>query len=296
MSGSDGVVAVREVVLRSVFGAARREILNSGRADDAPALLRDLSASFAHALNALKADAIGKAAGRCLDYARLAGSAAYNEYRRLTPRLRSLNLAHIITRHERLAFWLNLYNALIIDGVIAYGVPHNIRSTRLGAFTFFRRAAYDVGGLRFSCDDIEHGVLRANRGHPLLPGPQFSASDPRRSGVIDPMDTRIHFALNCASRSCAEIGVYGENGVDAQLTLATQSALSQEVVLDTAGGELQVPRVFRRFAGDFGGRPGVIAFLLHYLPNDERRAWLEMQGARARLRYRGVDWSPNVPD
>jgi Protein of unknown function, DUF547 len=294
MGGSDGVVAVREAVLGSVLGAGRREILNGGRTDGAPALLRDVSGTLARALRAVKADAISEA-GR-VDYARLAGSRAYTEYRRLTPRLGSLNLAHIMTRHERLAFWLNLYNALIIDGVIAYGVGHSIRNTRLGAFAFFRRVAYDVGGMRFSCDDIEHGLLRANRGHPLIPGPQFSASDPRRAGIIDPMDTRIHFALNCGSRSCPAIGVYVEDGVDAQLTLATRSALDQDVVLDTEGGELRVPRVFRWFAGDFGDRPGVIAFLLHYLPNDERRAWLEMQGSRARLRYQGFDWSRNVPD
>jgi hypothetical protein len=294
MSVSDGVVAVREAVLGSVLGVAGAEILNGGPADDAPALLPDLSAGLARAINAVKADAIDEA-GRRVNYAQLAQSRVYVDYRRLTPRLRALNLAHIITRYERLAFWLNLYNALIIDGIITCGVRHSIRDMRLGIFAFFRRVAYDVGGMRFSCDDIEHGVLRANRGHPLLPGPQFGASDPRRSGIIDPMDTRIHFALNCGSRSCPPIGVYGADRVDAQLTLATQNALDQDVVLDTAGGELRVPRVFRWFARDFGGRSGVIAFLLHYLPHDERRAWLQTQGPRARLRYHGFDWSLNMP-
>lgn len=295
MRGSDGVVAVREAVLGSVLGVARGEILNGGPAEDAPTLLPDLSASLARAISAVKADAID-GAGRHVDYAHLAQSRVYAEYRRLTPKLRALNLAHIITRHERLAFWLNLYNALIIDGVIAYSVRHSLRDMRLGVFAFFRRVAYSVGGLRFSCDDIEHGVLRANRGHPLLPGPQFGASDPRRPGIVNPVDARIHFALNCGSRSCPPIGVYGSDHVDAQLTLATQSALDQDVILDAARGELRLPRVFRWFARDFGGRSGVIAFLLHYLPNDERRAWLETQGSRARLRYHGFDWSLNVPD
>ena len=294
MSGSGGVVAVREAVLRSVLGATRSEILNSGWADESPALLRDLSASLAGALDAVKADA-GDEAGRSVDYARLAGSVAYATYRRLTPRLHSLNLAHIMTRHERLTFWLNLYNGLIIDGVISYGVRRSIRRMRLGAFAFFRRAAYDVGAMRFSCEDIEHGVLRANRGHPRLPGPQFGAADPRKPGIIDPMDARIHFALNRGSRSCPPIAVYREDGVDAQLTLATRNALNQAVVLDAERRALRVPRVFRWFAGDFGGRPGVIAFLMHYLPNDERRAWLELQGSRARLRYQRFDWSLNAP-
>ena len=294
MSGFDGVVAVREALLRGVFGGTRREILNSGWADESPALLHDLSGSLARALEAVKAEA-GDEAGRYVANARLAGSVAYTAYRRVTPRLHSLNLAHIMTRHERLTFWLNLYNGLIIDGVITYGIRHSIRKMRLGAFAFLRRAAYDVGGMRFSCEDIEHGVLRANRGHPRLPGPQFGTSDPRKPGIIDPMDARIHFALNRGSRSCPAIGVYSEDGVDAQLTLATRNALNHDVVLDIERSALRVPRVFRWFAGDFGGRPGVIAFLMHYLPNDERRAWLEMQGSRARLRYQRCEWSLNAP-
>lgn len=244
-------------------------------------------------MNAVKAEAIDES-GRHVDYARLAESPAFAVYRRLTPALCELNLAHIITRNERLAFWLNLYNALVIDGVITYGVRHSVAEGRLGVLAFFRRAAYGVGGLRFSCDDIEHGILRGNRGHPVLPGRQFGASDPRRASIIDLPDARVHFALNCGSGSCPPIGVYEADQIDAQLTLATRSFLDQEAALEKLRGELRLPRIFRWFARDFGGRPGIVAFLLHYLPEDDRRAWLEAQGPHARLGYHRYDWSLNV--
>jgi hypothetical protein len=40
--------------------------------------------------------------------------------------LRALDLQAVDSREERLAFWINVYNALTIDGAIAHGP---VRST-----------------------------------------------------------------------------------------------------------------------------------------------------------------------
>jgi hypothetical protein len=293
VTGSRGVIALREAMLNVVVGRTGNAILNPGPAGASSGRFHDLAANLERAMNAVKAEAIHES-GRYVDYARLAASPAFAAYRDLTPALRELNLAHIATRSERLAFWLNLYNALVIDGIIAYGVEHGATEGVLGVFAFFRRAAYDVGGLRFSCDDIEHGILRGNRGRPYLPGQQFGASDPRRGSIIDPPDARVHFALRCGRRSSPPIVVYDADQIDAQLTLATRSFLDQEIVLKEQRGELLLPRVFRWFARDFGGRPGVVAFLLYYLPEDDRRAWLEARGPRARIGYHRHDSSLNA--
>lgn len=291
----DGVIAVREAALDTVLGGAVREVLNGGPVEDSPIRFLDLAANLRQAIQQVKATAIDES-GRRVDYAGLVRNPAFAVYRGLTPALRELNPAHIITRHERLAFWLNLYNGLVIDAVITYGIRQRVTEGRFGAFGFFRRAAYNIGGLRFSCDDIEHGILRGNRGRQFLPGPQFGTLDPRGAWIIDPPDARVHFALNCGSRSCPPISTYDADRIDGQLTLATRSFLNLEAALDAQRGALWLPRVFRRFAGDFGGRRGVIAFLLHYLPDDERRSWLEARGSRVRFRYHRYDWRLNVLD
>ena len=293
MRGRDAVIAVREAALDTVLGGAVREVLNGGPVGDTPIRFLDLAANLRRAIHQVKANSIDES-GRRVDYAGLARNSAFAAYRGLTPALRELNPAHIVTRQERLAFWLNLHNALVIDGIATYGIRQRVTEGRLGALGFFRRAAYNVGGWRFSCDDIAHGILRGNSGHPFLPGPQFGTSDPRSEWIIDPSDARVHFALNCGSRSCPPISVYDADRIDAQLTFATRSFLNLEAALDAQRGKLWLPRVFRRFAGDFGGRPGVIAFLLHYLPDDERRSWLEAQGSRVRFGYHRYDWRLNV--
>lgn len=251
-----------------------------------------LTAELKMAMSRLKAQAISDD-GSHVNYAALRESDEFAAYRRhFLPRLAALDPSAITSRDERIAFWINLYNALIIDAVISFGVQRSVSEGRLGLLTFFRRAAYNIGGHCTSCDDIEHGILRANRGHLFIPGPQFAGDDPRRAWVMDPIDPRIHFALNCASRSCPPINVYDVSRLDAQLTLAARSFIDQTTTL--ANDRLMLSPILRWYAGDFGGRAGVLDFVREHLPDDPRRAWLQQQGASPKIAYSRYDWQLNV--
>jgi len=166
--------------------------------------------------------------GENVDYAALRTSPLYNDFRRCTVKLRTFDPSTLSDRNARLAFWINLYNALVLDGVIASGVRQSVMERRAG-MTCFRQIAYTIGGQRMSCDDIEHGILRANRGHPFYPGRQFGLSDHRLKWVIEPFDARIHFALNCASRSCPPIRAYSLGKLNVQLDLASRSYLASNI-------------------------------------------------------------------
>ncbi len=294
MTLTDVLVAGREAALNLLLGVRPDQVLNSTPPDRPPGRGPEVAAEIRRAVNALKAAAID-ATGRHVDYTRLRESEAYAIYRATrTPQLRNLDLRTLATRQEQLAFWINLYNALVIDAVIAFGVQRSVTEGRAGTLTFFRRAAYNVGGQRFSCEDIEHGILRGNRGSPAVPGPQFGPSDPRRAWVVSPPDARIHFALNCASGSCPPIGVYHAEQIDAQLDLAARNFVATDVTVDPARGEVRLSPIFRWYADDFGGRSGIITFLLAHLPDDERRQWLAARGASAKLIYQPYDWTLNT--
>ena len=152
-----------------------------------------------------------------------------------------------------------------------------------------------VGGKRMSCDDIEHGILRGNRGHPFLPGSQFhhAPRDPRRAWVIDPPDPRIHFALNCASRSCPPIRAYAAETLEAQLELAANHFIALETRIFPETNTLFLSSIFKWFQADFGGREGMLDFLLAHSLRDERRDWLIQNRRTARLRYAPYDWRLN---
>ncbi len=290
---ADVLVGWRDTLLDRLVGLRPGEVLNTGSNRPTAKSAVGVSADLKRAVNALKA-AAGDSSGDRLGYAQLRQSPAYEEYRTVcTSSLRGIDLTALATLEERLAFWINLYNATVIDAVIAFGVRTSVAEGLAGRLAFFRRAAYAVGGYRFSCDDIEHGILRGNHGHPYIPGPQFGPSDPRRPLVISPPDVRCHFALNCGSRSCPPIGVYDAERIDSQLDLATRHFVGTDVVVDRARNTLRLSQLFRWFAGDFGGRPGMTRFLLRYLPEAEDRQWLAARRG-VRLAYHPYDWGLNA--
>lgn len=294
MTSADLLIRWRDTLLDRSLGIRGDEVLNAVHPVPAAPSPLEVAAGLMRAVNALRAAANISPQGR-LDYARLQHSQAYLEYHQAwAAALGALDLAALDPREVRLAFWINVYNALVIDAVIALGVRRSVAEGRGGLVRFFRRAGYLIGGHRFSCDDIEHGVLRGNRGHPYIPGAQFGPSDPRRAFVVRPPEARIHFALNCASRSCPPVGVYEAGRIDAQLDLAARSFVGATVTVDRERRTVRLSRIFRWFARDFGGRRGVVAFLLQYLPADERREWLATHRDRLRLAYQPYDWGLNA--
>ena len=111
--------------------------------------------------------------------------------------------------------------------------------------------AYNVGGLVFTLDDIEHGVLRENRGHPAKKAPCFAKDDPRLK-VVCSLDPRIHFALNCGANSCPPIKVYSGEKLDRQLGLASSAFLKSSVVANDETKTVSMSKLLYWYRVDFG--------------------------------------------
>lgn len=130
-----------------------------------------------------------------------------------------------------LAYWINAYNACVLRGVIdAY--PVNSVADINGLDGFFRQAQYTIGGEQMTLDDIENKIIR----------PRYK-------------DPRIHFAVNCAARSCPALGRSAMTGetLDAQLDEATRKALANplHVRFDRATNTVHLSKIMEWFKEDF---------------------------------------------
>ena len=67
--------------------------------------------------------------------------------------------------------------------------------------TFFARASYNLGGLLYSLDDIEHGILRLNRPHPSTGTLSFQPGDVRLAAKLP---APIGAGRHCQTHRCAE--------------------------------------------------------------------------------------------
>ncbi len=266
----------------------RGRVLNSEFGAEAPHA--EIAADLRTIVDQLKVEAFDTEKG-LVNYTGLKSSATYKRYKRCVGRLRHFDLAALGSREERLAFWINLYNSLIIDAVISFGIEKSVWEAGWG---FFRKAAYNIGGRRYSADDIEHGILRGNHPHTLLHLPQFAAGDPRLKHAMVPMDPRIHFVLVCASLSCPLITVYHALEIEEELEAATATFINGGgVIVEPKPARVSLSRIFSWYQGDFGSRSGVLQFILAYLREGSERDYLRENISKVRLSYQKYDWSLN---
>src|SRR6266498_511738 len=172
---------------------------------------------------------------RGMDYGRLKerDAAALQSIRQTLGRV---NVA-ALTRKQQLAYWINVYNVNVVATVVeAYPVKsiRDISTDPIVRLNVFRKPRVPFGGATLSLDDVENGKLR--------------------DAFHDP---RIHFAINCAARSCPPLRAeaYVGERIDAQLDEQARKFLAGARV-DRDG--LHVSKIFDWFSRDFdawgGGR------------------------------------------
>lgn len=180
-----------------------------------------------------------------------------------------------LSREAQLAFWINAYNACVVDGVVDYYPLTTVQAIR----GFFDGTPYPVAGRQMTLDEIE-GAARA----------------------LD--DWRVHFALACASSSCPPLRAeaYEATRLEAQLTEQTRTFLADPTRgLRLDGSTVWVSKIFDWYTTDFvaaaaGGRRRRLTAnaLLSVLKPYLRPAALEAAaGKTLRVKFLPYDWALN---
>jgi hypothetical protein len=204
-----------------------------------------------------------------------AGDARFADLASLTP----CALADALPADDdRLAFWLNIYNAAIQRELRADPGQYRHRGR------FFARRGVTVAGRHLSFNAIEHGILRRSQfgyGLGYLPNPLPGAFE--RRFRLSRREPRVHFALNCGAVSCPPVAAYNPATVREQLQAATSAYLAAHCHHDPEANTLTVPRLLLWFRGDFGGARGI-----HHLLSAHA---LLPAGPPPRIRYEDYDWT-----
>ena len=139
--------------------------------------------------------------------------------------LAAVNLSKLAPA-ELEALLINAYNAITVASILAHPGVTTIRDID----GVWDEAEHRVGGFEVTLDDIEHTLLR----------PFFR-------------DPRIHFAVNCASASCAPLPRWAFDGatLDRQLDERARLFLSDQRNARLEGGTLMLSRYFDWYGGDF---------------------------------------------
>jgi len=241
-----------------------------------------------------------------VDFGRMRCSAALADYVALTSALRPPEVLDEVAKLDiqaKTALFVNLYNCLTLHGSVAVPPGPSDPDARGPFFSGTSGVRYMIGGLPFSLDDIEHGILRCS---PSGDKRSFSKDDLRTRAMLPASslpDPRIHFALNCGAKSCPPIKLFAAENLEEGLSLAAQAFCESEVACDPSTMTVSMSKILFWYGGDFAPtEKGVVERVKGFLPaNSALRIAIEDVLARdakgegtLAVSYNAYDWSQNA--
>ena len=176
----------------------------------------------------------------------------------------------ILSRNEQFAFYINAYNAWTIKLILS-GYP-GIKSIKDTGSLFkspWKKNICRIDGKITNLDDIEHNILR----------PRFK-------------EPRVHFAINCAAKSCPPLRSepYRANDLEKQLDEMTIAFINDPENNRLEGHVLYASSIFKWFKEDFNN--DIIGFFLKYAKG-KLKEQLKARRGKIRVNYLDYDWSLN---
>uniref|UniRef100_A0A8D0ALV1 Zgc:152951 n=1 Tax=Sander lucioperca TaxID=283035 RepID=A0A8D0ALV1_SANLU len=231
--------------------------------------------------------------GKSVDYKGMSVNPAFEHYCELAIQLQRVELLSL-SREEKLAFFINIYNALVIHGYLRLGAPTNMWQR----YRFFNYVSYLIGGEVFTLQDIENGVLRGNRkGVAQLLRP-FSKTDPRLQVALPDAEPLIHFALNCGAKGCPPIKTYTPQDIDSQLRTAAEAFLENDdaCMVDSGKREVRLSQIFKWYKADFGGTDEkLLKWVVEHMGDSPKKTSLQgvLSAGKTKVSFLPYDWSTN---
>lgn len=188
---------------------------------------------------------------------------------------------------HRLAFWINAYNACMLKRVV-----ENYPIEPAGGFRGLRnRAAGRPANSVWQIEDVFTGP------HCPVAG-TVRSQDEIEHEIIRPMgDPRIHFAVNCAARSCPPLvpSTYDGTSLDRQLDERVTAFMADSTHFSVTVGRdgrpvVRTNKVLEWYGDDFGGEAGLLSFLAGYASGAIREA---LHSPEAQLEFFDYDWTLN---
>ena len=142
------------------------------------------------------------------------------------------------SKQEKLAYWINAYNAMTIDLIIRNQPINSIKDIK----NPWKQSLWKLGEAMYNLDEIEHQILRK----------------------MD--DPRIHFAINCASFSCPILSneAFTSNSVDTQLDTLTKRFVNDTKRNTITPKAITISKIFKWFSKDFKKNQTLIEFINAY--------------------------------
>jgi hypothetical protein len=172
-------------------------------------------------------------------------------------RLSSIDISRY-NRNEQLAYWLNLYNALVIKTVADYYPIDSVQDIKISPGLFntgpWGAPIVTIAGTSLTLDDIQNRIIR----------PIWN-------------DPRTHYALNDATLGDANLLPYAFQGnlLEQQLNQVACDYINSLRGVQVIEGKLIVSKIYAWYLDDFGGTESALIYHLSQFSKKQLREQLQ---------------------
>ena len=163
------------------------------------------------------------------------------------------------SKAEQMAFWINAYNAFTVKLIVDNYPLSSINKLHGGKP--WDHKWIKIGTKTYSLNNIENDILR----------PQFK-------------DARIHFAVNCAAKSCPPLlnAAWTASNLNGNLDAQAKKFINNTAFNKLSEKKVEVSKIFEWYADDFGN---LVTFINKYASTKV--------GAKAKVVYQEYDGGLN---
>ncbi|KAK1416539.1 hypothetical protein QVD17_32330 [Tagetes erecta] len=171
------------------------------------------------------------------------------KFRTLVKKLENVDPA-TMKREQKLVFWINIHNALVMHAYLAYGTHNNTKSNSI------LKATYNIGGHSINAYTIQSSILgikshfRASWLQSLLsPGRKMKTEHNKHIYAIEYPEPLVHFALSLGTFSDPAVRIYNAKNIFQDLKLAKQEFIQSTVYVNKET-RIYLPKILYYFAKD----------------------------------------------
>jgi hypothetical protein len=202
-----------------------------------------------------------------VDYKAISNSENFKTY---LDAIQGANPNALSTREEKLAFWINAYNAMTISFINRNPDVKSIRDIKPNVW---KEQKFFIGGKSYTLDEIEHKII-----------------------IGELKEIRAHFVLVCAAKSCPILRseAYTPSKISKQIDEQAKAFLNnpQRNRFDAETKTLYLSKIFEWYKDDFAKAGGSVQkFIEPYLAKERDKALLMQSDVR--IEYLDYDWSLN---
>ncbi|KAK1323082.1 hypothetical protein QJS10_CPA02g00101 [Acorus calamus] len=176
---------------------------------------------------------------------------------------------------EKLAFWINIHNSLVMHAYLNHGIPQS----SLKRVSLLVKVMYNVGGRNINADMLQRSILGCCTHHSgqwlrtlFSPLKKFKAADEWQGYAIGHHEPLLFFALCSGSHSDPAVRIYTAKRVLQELEAAKQDYIRATVGIRKEQ-KILLPKIIESFAKDSNlSLEGVVDMIQPYLPETRRKA------------------------